>query len=135
MREDWDNKPLTIEIVEGCAPEIGRLLWQLEVTRERLKEKLAGLDQATLDFALPNENSIGTLLYHIAAIEMSWLYEEVVETTVFPPEVNEIMCYDVPDEVRTKLLSSIGFEHNSSFGAECKKQMVQSSGISFDVEY
>lgn len=98
MREDWDNKPLTIEIVEGCAPEIGRLLWQLEVTRERLKEKLAGLDQATLDFALPNENSIGTLLYHIAAIEMSWLYEEVVETTVFPPEVNELMCYDVRDD-------------------------------------
>lgn len=98
MREDWDNKPLEIEVIEGCEPEIGRLLWQLEVTRERTKEKLVGLDQATLDFALPNENSIGTLLYHIAAIEVDWLYTEVVETDQFPPEVSELMCYDVRDE-------------------------------------
>ena len=42
MREDWDNKPLAIEVVEGCEPEIGRLLWQLEVTRERTKEQLLG---------------------------------------------------------------------------------------------
>lgn len=95
MREDWDNKPLMVEVVEGCVPEIGRLLWLLEVARERLKERLAGLDQATLDFTLPNENSIGTLLYHIAAIEVDWLYTEVVETDQFPPEVSELMCYDV----------------------------------------
>jgi hypothetical protein len=67
MREDWDNKPLAIEVVEGCEPEIGRLLWLLEAARERLKERLVGLEPAILDSQLPNENSIGTLLYHIAA--------------------------------------------------------------------
>ena len=98
MREDWDNKPLAIEVVEGCEPEIGRLLWLLEVARERLKERLVGLEPAVLDTQLPNENSIGTLLYHIAAIEISWLYEEVAQTDVFPPEVDELMGFEVRDD-------------------------------------
>lgn len=98
MREDWDNKPLAIEVVEGCEPEIGRLVWLLEVARERLKEKLTGLERAILDYQLPNENSIGTLLYHIADIEMSWLYEEVVQTDVLPPEVAEMLCFETRDE-------------------------------------
>jgi uncharacterized damage-inducible protein DinB len=97
MREDWYNKPLAIEVVEGCEPEIGRLVWLLEVARQRLKERLAGLDQRVLDFQLPNENSIGTLLYHIAAIEMDWLYEEVLEGEAFPPEVAELLCFDLRD--------------------------------------
>ena len=98
MREDWDNKPLAIEVVEGCGPEIGRLLWQLEVTRQRTKEKLLGIDQHSLDFQLRGENSIGTLLYHIAAIEMDWLYEEVLESRPFAPEVAELLCFEVRDE-------------------------------------
>jgi hypothetical protein len=98
MREDWDNKPLAIEVVEGCEPEIGRLVWLLAVARQRLQERLVGLTQDVRDFQLPNEKSIGTLLYPIAAIEMSWLYEEVAEAAVFPPEVAELMCFDVRDE-------------------------------------
>jgi uncharacterized damage-inducible protein DinB len=98
MREDWDNKPLAIEVVEGCEPEIGRLVWLLEVARERLKEKLAGIDQRILDFQLPDENSIGTLLYHIAAIETDWLCTEVLEGEAFPPEVAELLCFDVRSE-------------------------------------
>jgi len=98
MREDWDNKPLAIEVVEGCEPEIGRLLWQLEVTRERLKEKLTGLDTAVLNYQPPNDNSIGTLLYHLADIEASWLYDEVVQPEVLPPEVAELICIETRDE-------------------------------------
>jgi uncharacterized damage-inducible protein DinB len=98
MREDWDNKPLAIEVVEGCVPEIGRLLWQLEVTRERTKERLEGLDQRVLDYQLPPDNSIGTLLYHLADIEASWLYEEVVQPEVLPAEVAELICIETRDE-------------------------------------
>ena len=58
MREDWDNKPLAIEVVEGCEPEIGRMVWLLEVARQRLKGRLEGLDQRILDFQLRNENSL-----------------------------------------------------------------------------
>jgi uncharacterized damage-inducible protein DinB len=98
LREDWDHKPLAIEVVEECEPEIGRLLWQLEVARERLKGKVVGLEAAVLDAQLPGENSIGSLLYHIAAIEMDWLYVEVVEAQAFPPEVAEMLPYEVRDE-------------------------------------
>jgi len=98
MREDWDNKPLAIEVVEGCEPEIGRMVWLLEVARQRLKGRLEGLDQRILDFQLRNENSIGTLLYHIAAIEIDWLYEEVLEGEAFPPEVADMLCFDVRSE-------------------------------------
>ncbi len=95
MREDWENKPLVIEIVEGCEPEIGRLVWQLEVTRQRLVERLDDVTQAQLDFQPHNGNGIGTLLYHIAAIEMDWLYEEVLEATPFPAEVAKLLALPV----------------------------------------
>lgn len=94
MREDWDNKPLAIEVVEECEPEIGRMVWLLEVARQRLLERLEGITPEILDFQLPNENSIGTLLYHIADIEMDWLYVEVVEAQALPPEVAELLCFE-----------------------------------------
>ncbi|MCB8944857.1 MAG: DinB family protein [Ardenticatenaceae bacterium] len=97
MREDWDNKPLAVEVVEGCVPEIGRMVWLLEVARQRLQERLAGLEQGVIDFAMPHENSIGTLLYHIAAIEVDWLYTEVLESSPFAPELAELICWDVRD--------------------------------------
>ena len=93
MREDWDNKPLAIEVVEGCEPEIGRMVWLLEVARQRLLERLEGITQDVLDFQLPHENSIGTLLYHIADIEMDWLYVEVLEADVWPSEVRELLPF------------------------------------------
>ncbi|HFQ93534.1 MAG TPA: hypothetical protein ENK32_05960 [Anaerolineae bacterium] len=61
-----------VRILDGCQPEIGRLLWQLEATRWRLKECLEGLDTAVLDWQPAHGDNIGTLLYHIAAIEADW---------------------------------------------------------------
>jgi len=43
-------------------------------------------------------NSIGTLLYHIAAIEIDWLYADVLEGKSWPPEVEALFPYDVRDE-------------------------------------
>lgn len=97
MRED-NNKPLVIDVVEGCEPEIGRLLWQLEATRQRLQERLVGVDTAVLDYQPANGNSIGTLLYHIAAIELDWLYVEALEADEFPPKVAEMLPFEVRDE-------------------------------------
>ena len=98
MLEDWDNKPLAIVVDEWAEPEIGRFVWLLEASRERLKERLEGFDVATLDFELPHENSIGTLLYHLADIEMSWLFEEVLETDVLPDEVAAMLNVPTRDE-------------------------------------
>jgi uncharacterized damage-inducible protein DinB len=60
-------------------PDLGRLLWMLEDTRARTLAVVAGLDQAVLDWTEPGvENSIGSLLYHIALIEADYLYADIL---------------------------------------------------------
>ena len=69
----------SVEPLPGYEPAVGRWLWLVEDTRRETKEALTGLVPAALDWT-PNqtENSIGTLLYHIALIELDWLYREVL---------------------------------------------------------
>lgn len=87
-------------VIPGSAadPAIGRALWCIEDARVRTRERLAGLDPRALDW-LPADgvNSIGTLLYHIAAIEADWLYVEALEQP-FPPEVEALFPYDVRED-------------------------------------
>lgn len=74
-----DREQRVIIPVDASHPELGRWLWALEDTRARTKETLAGLDQAGLDWTGPGvENSIGSLLYHIALIEFDYLYEDIL---------------------------------------------------------
>lgn len=92
------ENPIEIKIVEPLTavhPEIGRAVWLLEAARKRLKETVATLDEALLDWEpYADGNSIGTLLYHIAAIELDWLYCEVLEED-FPPAVEVLLPYPV----------------------------------------
>ncbi len=72
-----------VHALDGYEPEIGTLLWMLEDGRGRLKEGLAGIEAAREGAILhwsprPGVNSIGTLLYHIAAVETDWLFEEAL---------------------------------------------------------
>lgn len=91
------KRQLIIEPLPGCAPEIGRMLWMMEDARRRTLKALDGIEQAALDWQPPaNGNSIGTLLYHIAAIEMDWLAVEVMENTL-DKSVWEWFPYDVRD--------------------------------------
>ncbi len=46
--------------------------------------------------ATERDNRIGTLLYHIAAIELDWLYVEVLEQE-FPADLDALFRYDVRD--------------------------------------
>jgi len=80
--------------------DLGRCLWALEETRRRTKEALRGISPAVLDWQpFPGANSIGTLLYHIAAIELDWLYADVLEGLVpWPPELAALFTTDVRDE-------------------------------------
>jgi len=60
----------------------------LEDTRRETREALTGLVPATLDWLPPQgENSIGTLLYHVALIELDWLYTEALESRPWPEEL------------------------------------------------
>jgi len=92
---------LVVDGLPGYEPEIGRAVWMLEDTRQLTKAGLVGLADDEIDWvpasaANRNINSIGALLYHIAAIEADWLYAEVLEAVVFPPELTNLF----PDDVR-----------------------------------
>lgn len=80
-----------IQPVDGAQPEIGRWLWSLEDTRAGTLAMLKGLDEAALDWkptwAL---HSIGTLLYHIALVEIDWLVIEVQEKPETPEALGEL---------------------------------------------
>jgi uncharacterized damage-inducible protein DinB len=78
-----DREWKVVTALSGYEPEMGVLLWMLEDGRARLKEGLATLDAAREADVLnwsprPGVNSISTLLYHVAAVEADWLFEEVL---------------------------------------------------------
>ena len=84
MKETLAVKPL-----EGYPPEIGVWLWAMAETRKKTKAYVAGIDQNTVDWAGPegDENSIGTLLYHLANVEMGWLhFDTLMEPEHFPKD-------------------------------------------------
>jgi uncharacterized damage-inducible protein DinB len=96
-----DAKPRKhVEPLAGYAPDIGRWLWALEYTRRATKTRLAGITPHELDWIPFGEgNSIGTLLYHIAAIELDWLYTEVLEgREPWSQEITDLFRVEVRDE-------------------------------------
>jgi uncharacterized damage-inducible protein DinB len=85
-------KQRVIEPVPARDQENGRWLWALEETRGRTKRIVEGLTVEQLDH-LPMEfqNSIGTLLYHIALIEADYLYIDVLGREDYLPELQAIL--------------------------------------------
>jgi uncharacterized damage-inducible protein DinB len=79
-------------------PEIGRALWRLEDARQRTMQRLEGLEPALIDWATPESgNSIGSILYHMAAIEADYLYADTLEQP-FPEAVIAMFPYEVREE-------------------------------------
>ena len=68
--------------------------------RHRTWAALEGIEADALkiiDWVSPiSGNSIGLILYHLAAIEASWLYEEVLQED-FPSDIEGQLPYDVRD--------------------------------------
>lgn len=79
-------------------PEIGRWLWALAEVRHRTLRLVADIDQRLLDWRGSDgaENSIGSLLYHIALVEMSWLYFDLLQQE-FPPQVSDLFPHPMAD--------------------------------------
>jgi uncharacterized damage-inducible protein DinB len=92
-----DKKQHVIVPVPDCEPGIGRTLWMLEDARQRTRRTLENLHPAAVDWIGGfNGHNIGTLLYHIAAIEIDWLHTEVTEGGL-PASVWEQFPYEVRD--------------------------------------
>ncbi len=64
--------------LEGFSPTIGKYLTLIDDVRARVIEYVKGLSAEQLSW-FPNERceSIGTLLLHIAAVERSWIGEDI----------------------------------------------------------
>jgi uncharacterized damage-inducible protein DinB len=80
--------------LDGHDPEIGRWLWALQDVRRRYTLRLVrDLDERLVDWAGPDgqENSIGSLLYHIADVEMGWLYGDLKGLPEPPPAVLQLL--------------------------------------------
>ncbi|QDT40695.1 DinB superfamily protein [Gimesia alba] len=90
---------LKIDPFAASDPEIGCWLWGLEEVRKRTLRLVSDIDQSLLDWrgADGGENSISSLLYHIAIVEMSWLYLDLLQQE-FPPEVSEWFPIPMADE-------------------------------------
>lgn len=87
---------LLITPLAGYDPLIGRWLWLLHDSRQRTLEVIDGLPVSILDWRPDDEaNSIGTLLYHIVAIELDWLYVEILERSDYGATVATLLPYDV----------------------------------------
>ncbi len=86
---------LEVMNLTGYPPEIGAALWRLEDARRRTLDTLKDLPAAYLDNEV-HENTIGTILYHIALIEMDWLFVEVLNEE-FPDEVVKLFPEDCRD--------------------------------------
>lgn len=89
---------LTLTPVEATSPLVRHWLAYLEDGRSRTARVVKELSVADLE-ARPAavQNSIGTLLADVAAIEMDWLYSEILEREI-PPEVLVLLPSDVCDE-------------------------------------
>lgn len=84
MVERYEVSPLP-----GFDPAIGGWLWALEEARARPVRLVRGLDQGMLDWESldANENATGSLLYHIAEVEMGWRGNNIRGLTEMPPDI------------------------------------------------
>ncbi len=82
----------------GYEPSVAHWVWALTDTRQRTKGCLYEVTNEIVDW-IPAEggNSIGTLLYHIVAIQLSYLYEDILEIG-WSEELAPLITYDVRDD-------------------------------------
>jgi len=72
------TKLIAIPPLADFAPRVGLYLAQMEDVRQRTKRYVEGLTAEQLAWhPQPNVESIGTLLLHIAAVERSWIGEDI----------------------------------------------------------
>jgi uncharacterized damage-inducible protein DinB len=87
-----------IERPEGYVPAAGLFLGMMEDCRERTLRLIDELHPARVDDPTPwHGNTAGSLLYHVAAIELDWLYAEIMAKD-FPGETEEWFPHEVREE-------------------------------------
>jgi uncharacterized damage-inducible protein DinB len=93
-----DRKTFVLEPIADD-PEVGRWLAALEDARRDTIGELSGVTSELLDWR-PDAplNSIGTLLYHIAVIETSWLLDDIFEGELGPEWLQSLLPFSDRDD-------------------------------------
>ncbi len=118
-----------VQPITATDPEIGRWLWALENTRRRTDEVLDTLDDPAIvdwkpDWAL---HSIGTLLYHIALVELDWLHVEVRENLndePFPAEMHSLFPYPMRSNNALTPIPGIGLDEHRQRLATVRRELL-----------
>jgi uncharacterized damage-inducible protein DinB len=79
-------------------PEVGRWLSALEDCRRDTVKELEGLDDEALDVRLSADNSLGSLLYHVALIEADWLLVDIFGATSLTAEEEALLPFSDRDD-------------------------------------
>lgn len=88
---------LAAQPLAGYAAPLATALWRLQDGRARTLKALQTVSEAEVDWLAPGlQNRIGTLLYHIAAIEIDWLHEEILQQA-WTAEIEALFPYPVRD--------------------------------------
>lgn len=92
------DRVMTVSPLDGFSPSWGAALWEMEDTRQRTLAALDGFEESLLD-QVPSggDNSIGSLLYHLALIEADWLYADIL-TIDYPEWVVAVFPEDARDD-------------------------------------
>ena len=122
-----NRETLIVQPSPNCEFDIGVYIWMLEDTRSRTKRSLQGISQMVLDWdGSPGGNSIGSMLYHIAAIEMGWLFSEILQSK-FTPEIEKLFPYDVRDQKgRLSVVKGVCIEEHIQRLDETRKCLLDS---------
>lgn len=92
------RRRLTLEDTTTRAPEIAPWIAALKECRKRTADAVSEMDRVELDWRPPGSGStVGSLLYHVAAIEADWLHTEIRGEEI-PPGVLSLFPQDVRDE-------------------------------------
>lgn len=85
--------------LDGYAPAVGAALWRLEDTRARTLALVSDMHPALIDWTPPwDGNTVGSLLYHIAAIELDYLFYDILQSEDYPEAVPALFPVDVREQ-------------------------------------
>ena len=92
------ERDLLVHPVPGFTPAVGMALWMLADTRRRTLDAVEGVTDDDVDrVPVGLDNSIGSLLYHLAAVESDWLYADILQVA-FPAWMQDSFPHDVREE-------------------------------------
>ena len=82
--------------LQGYPQQVGVWLWAFENSRQRTLQSIEGIKPGLLEWVPTwGGNTISTLLYHLAAIEVDWLFTDILENEEFNPEIGALFPQDV----------------------------------------